>query len=180
MRKFFLFSLLMICVVYFAESQTEKVKGTVVKDYGPTYPVVNPDIKVDPNTKYKLILDVASSSHDRSEVNKSIATAARFLNMHAGAGVPVKNLEVAVVIHGGAWQDILTNEAYKEKFGVENPNLLLIEELVNAGGEVIICGQTAAKRQITKANADKNIKFALSAMTTFLQYENNGFTYLKL
>ena len=162
------------------QAQTKKVKGPVIEDFGPTYPVNSPDIEVDISATYKLILDVASSSDDKSVVNKSIVTAARFLNMHANAGVPVDQLAVSVVIHGQAWQDVMTNDAYKEKFGVDNPNIALIEAIKNVGGEVILCGQTAGKRGLDKTNVNPDVRFALSAMTTFLQYQNYGFTYLKL
>lgn len=76
-----------------------------------------------------------------------------------------------MTIHGGAWQDVLTNKAYKEKYGVDNPNLKLINELSEAGADIIICGQTAEFRGITKDNANPHVKFALSAMTALIQYQ---------
>jgi len=34
------------------------------------------------------------------ELNRSIESAARFLNMHARSGIPPQNLELAIVLHG--------------------------------------------------------------------------------
>jgi intracellular sulfur oxidation DsrE/DsrF family protein len=151
----------------------------IIKDYGQTFNVENPDIKTDMNANHKIIFDVNQSSEDKSVVNKYIETAARFLNMHAKAGLKREQLHVAMTLHGGAWQDVMTNEAYKEKFGVDNPNFELINQLTEAGVDIILCGQTAGARGLNKTNVNPNVKFALSAMTALLQYQNNGYRFLK-
>ena len=151
----------------------------IIKDYGQTFNVENPDIKTDMNANHKIIFDVNQSSEDKSVVNKYIETAARFLNMHAKAGLKREQLHVAMTLHGGAWQDVMTNEAYKEKFGVDNPNFELINQLTEAGVDIILCGQTAGARGLNKTNVNPNAKFALSAMTALLQYQNNGYRFLK-
>jgi intracellular sulfur oxidation DsrE/DsrF family protein len=151
----------------------------IIKDYGQTFNVENPDIKTDMDANHKIIFDVTQSSEDKSVVNKYIETAARFLNMHAKAGLKPEQLHVAMTLHGGAWQDVMTNEAYKEKFGVDNPNFELINQLTEAGVDIILCGQTAGARGLNKTNVNPNVKFALSAMTALLQYQNNGYRFLK-
>lgn len=151
----------------------------IIKDYGQTFNVENPDIKTDMDANHKIIFDVTQSSEDKSVVNKYIETAARFLNMHAKVGLKPEQLHVAMTLHGGAWQDVMTNEAYKEKFGVDNPNFELINQLTEAGVDIILCGQTAGARGLNKTNVNPNVKFALSAMTALLQYQNNGYRFLK-
>lgn len=151
----------------------------IIKDYGQTFNVENPDIKTDMDANHKIIFDVTQSSEDKNVVNKYIETAARFLNMHAKAGLKPEQLHVAMTLHGGAWQDVMTNEAYKEKFGVDNPNFELINQLTEAGVDIILCGQTAGARGLNKTNVNPNVKFALSAMTALLQYQNNGYRFLK-
>ena len=99
--------------------------------------------------------------------------------MHANAGMKPSQLKVAVTIHGGAWKDVLSDEAYKKKFGVVNPNTQLIKELSNAGVDVIICGQTAMFRKIDRTVVMPEVKFVLSAMTALLQYQNNGYKFIK-
>lgn len=159
--------------------QTDRLKGKIISDYGETLKVAEIDVKTDVSAEFKVIFDVAQSSEDKSVINKNIVTAARFLNMHAEAGMEKSQLKVAMTIHGGAWQDVLSNEAYREKFGVDNPNVELINQLTDAGADIIICGQTAGFRGITKQNANPNVKFALSAMTALLQYQKNGYTFIK-
>ncbi len=68
---------------------------------------------------------------------------------------------------------------FGETFNVENPNSQLIKELSNAGVDVITCGQTAMLRKIDKSVVLPEVKFALSAITTLLQYQNNGYKFIK-
>lgn len=169
---------LLLCLSTSIQSSAQENQD-IIKGFGQTFKVENPDIKTDVNANHKIIFDVTLSSEAKSDVNKYIETAARFLNMHAKAGLKPEQLHVAMTIHGGAWQDVMTNEAYKEKFGVDNPNLALINKLTEAGVDVILCGQTAAVRGLNKTNVNPNVKFALSAMTALLQYQNNGYRFLK-
>jgi len=177
--KSFIFYLFISCLCLNTLFSQNRVKGKVIENYGETFSVTNPDIKTDTTAEFKVIFDVAQSSEDKSKPNKYIVTAARFLNMHANEGMTLNQLKVAMTIHGGAWQDVLDNKTYKEKYGVDNPNFKLINQLTEAGVDVIICGQTAAYRGITRDNANPNVKFALSAMTALLQYQNQGYRFIK-
>ena len=160
-------------------AQSNKVEGTIIKDFGATFKVERPDVVTDTTATFKLILDVASSADDRDVLNKNIETAARFLNMHTDAGMSKEQLIVAMTIHGGAWQDVLTDEAYTEKYGIPNPNTALINALAKQDVEIILCGQTAGARGLDRNNVNSNVKFALSAMTALIQYQNKGYTFIK-
>ena len=177
-RSYLVFIVFLSCSLSLT-AQTQRVQGTIVKDYGETFKVDDPEIKTDTSQEFKLILDISSSSEDKSVINKNIVTAARFLNMHANEGIPNEKLKVAMTVHAGAWQDILTNEAYKKRFGVKNPNQELINKLTEAGADIILCGQTASFRGIKKEEINPNVKMALSAMTALIQYQKNGYTFVK-
>jgi len=118
-------------------------KGQIITDFGKTFEVVNPDFKTDLKSELKVVFDVGRSFKDSTKVNPLINTAARYLNMHADAGVSKDKLSVAIVIHGAAANDILNDEKYKSRYGIENPNMKLITDLHNHGVKVILCGQTA-------------------------------------
>ena len=179
MTKFKLVLALFVGAILSGHTQSQRVEGTIIKDFGATFGVDNPDIKTKTSDVFKIILDVSQSSNDRNVMNKNIVTAARFLNMHANEGMPAKNLKAAMTIHAGAWQDILTNKAYKEKYGINNPNHELINQLTAAGVEIILCGQTASYRNIKREDMHPNVKLALSAMTALIQYQNDGYTFIK-
>lgn len=179
MLKKSLLSLILLTVTLSSFGQKNRVEGKIIKDFGDTFEIKNQDIKTDTSAELKVIFDVSQSSEDKSKRNKYIETAARFLNMHANEGMKPEQLKVAMTIHGGAWQDVLDNKTYKEKFGVDNPNLPLINALSEAGVDVIICGQTASFRGMDKDTINPNVKMALSAMTALLQYQNMGYKFIK-
>ncbi|SDB26122.1 DsrE/DsrF-like family protein [Flavobacteriaceae bacterium MAR_2010_188] len=161
-------------------SQDTRTDGIIIPEFGKTFNVEDKDVAVDTTQNMSVIFDISSSADDRNVMNKLIETAARFLNMHAAAGFKKEQLNVAMVIHGGAWQDILKDEFYQAKFGMPNPNTKLIKALSDAGVDIILCGQTAGFREIDKDELNENVKMALSAMTTLIQYDKKGYTILKL
>jgi len=179
-----MYKLLFLIIICFystfqVTAQKSRIDGKIIKDFGQTFKVKNLDIKTDTTVTFKVIFDVSKTSEDKSMPNKYIVTAARFLNMHADAGVNKEQLKVAMTIHASAWQDVLNNKEYKEKFGVDNPNLKLIEALDSAGVDIILCGQTAIFRGLNKENVIPSVKFALSAMTALIQYQKNGYIYMR-
>lgn len=155
--------------------QKEPQQGAVIKEFGSTYEVENPDFKTDLENDLKVVFDVGRSFGDSTKVNPLINTAARYLNMHVNAGVPFKNLKVALVIHGNAANDILKDKVYQKKFGIKNPNTDLITALSEKGVQIILCGQTAAHRKITKLDIHPKIQLALSAMTALVQLQNKNY-----
>ncbi|WP_108805539.1 DsrE family protein [Aquimarina sp. Aq107] len=173
MKHTFLFLLALQPGILFC--QKEPKKGTIITEYGKTYDVKNPDFKTDLTNNLKAVFDVGRSFGDSTKVNPLINTAARYLNMHANAGVSVKKLKVALVIHGSAANDILNDENYNSKFGINNPNTALISALTEKGVQVILCGQTAAHRNISKSDTHPKVKFSLSAMTALVQLQNKDF-----
>jgi intracellular sulfur oxidation DsrE/DsrF family protein len=181
----FMFKHLFTVVLIWASSclvlaqNARPVAGTVIPNYGKTYLVENPEIKTETDIELKVIFDVGVTSKDKSVVNKNIETAARFLNMHNNAGVPKEQLKVAMTIHALAWQDVLNDEEYMKKFGVPNPNTKLINQLTKAGVELIICGQSAGKRAMTRDMINSNVKMALSATTALIQFQNKGYRFIK-
>jgi len=154
--------------------QTSKT-GTVITGFGKTYDVKNPDFKTDTTNELKVVFDVGRSFGDSTKINPLLNTAARYLNMHVNAGVPIENLRVALVIHGGAANDILNTKKYTAKFGVANPNTSLISALAKKGVQIILCGQTAAYRNIDTSDVHPDIQFALSAMTALVQLQNKHY-----
>ncbi|PJB12472.1 MAG: hypothetical protein CO119_06395 [Flavobacteriales bacterium CG_4_9_14_3_um_filter_40_17] len=179
MRKLFL-TLGILCLAFqSAEGQNKPVAGTVVKDFGKFYPVENPGFKTDYTQNFDAVIDVQEASPKPNEIHPLLNTAARYLNMHTWAGVTLKDLHVALVVHGGASDAILTDEAYQAKHGMDNPNTLLIEQLNQAGVQLILCGQTAGARDITDQNRNAHVQVALSALTALVQLQNQGYQLIE-
>lgn len=157
----------------------KRLSGPIIKGFGEVFPVVNPDHQLDTQKVYKVVFDVMKSPEDSTVLNSSINTIARFLNMHAMAGLPKENMQVACVFHNSATKDALSNDAYQKKHGVPNPNSQLIEALQKAGVETYICGQSINARGVDRSELADSIRVALSAMTILIDYQSNGYQLIK-
>ncbi|WP_024769594.1 DsrE family protein [Aquimarina macrocephali] len=164
-----------ILLPFFIFSQQKSKKGKIITEYGKTYTVSDPDFKTKTQHDLKAVFDVGRTFKDSSKVNPLFNTAARYLNMHADAGIPVEKLKVALVIHGSAANDILNNANYKAKYNIDNPNAPLLSALAKKGVHFILCGQTAAHRDISKEDTLPEIQIALSAMTALVQLQNENY-----
>ena len=143
--------------------------GTVVPSFGAVAPAPGTDLPAD--TEFKVAFDVTEAGPEDG-VSRGLESPARFLNMNAAAGVPAENMKVAIVVHGGAWVDLLTDEAR----GSANPNAPLIAELVTAGATIELCGQTAAMRDVSPDDLLPGVTIALSAMTAHALLQQEGYT----
>jgi len=157
-----------------AQAQQPTYAGPVVESAGAVFEV-DPDMKTPTDTEYKVAFDVSTASSAPDRLNTGFNTVARFLNMHAQAGVPGDRLHGAIVAHGGASFELLDDEAYRERFGVENPNGALLRELIAAGHPVILCGQSAASRGVPTDRLIPGVEVALSAMTAFIVLQDEGY-----
>ncbi|MEE4244050.1 MAG: DsrE family protein [Kangiellaceae bacterium] len=168
---------LLLSSVIFATTTTaaEKfTKGPLITGYGINTKVeqTNP---VSKNQVFKVAFDIAKHGPD-DKVNNKINSLARFLNMHVRAGIPAKNIQLALVVHGEAGFDIMHNKAYQEKFLTDNPNLELLQKLMANGVRVIQCGQSAAFHGIKNADMMEGAEMALSAMTAHALLQQQGYT----
>lgn len=168
-------SYIFILLPVFLFSQQKPKQGKVITTFGKTYTVTNPDFKTNTQQDLKAVFDVGRTFKDSSKVNPLFNTAARYLNMHEDAGVSIKKLHIALVIHGSAANDILNNTKYKAKYTIDNPNTSLLTALAEKGVQIILCGQTAGHRNISKKDIVPEVKIALSAMTALVQLQNENY-----
>ncbi len=157
----------------------EKKAGPVIEQYGKVWDIPNADFLTNSNFEFKLVFDIMNSPPSHTEINKSIETAARFLNMHARAGVDRKNMKVALVVHNAASKDLITDEAYIERYGVPNPNSGLVKSLLDEGVDIIFCGQSSYSRDFPIEDTHEGVQLALSAMTAIVQLEKQGYHLIK-
>jgi len=180
MSKYIFFNVLFCLLFGFTSlhSQTKK-SGPVITGYGEVWSIKNPDFKTYPAKEYKVVFDIMNTSKSSDQLNKSIETAARFLNMHVQSGVPLANLKVALVVHNNASKDLLKSSEYKSRYGTDNPNEELIQKLLDAGVEFVFCGQSSLSRDIPISQTIDGVELALSAMTALIQFQNDDFQLIK-
>jgi len=157
-------------------AQQQAIPGPVIFSAGNTFPVDNPSFVTRTDIEYKVAFELAAAAPSPDQLNTSLNSVARFINMHAADGVPVTQIKAAVVVHGPAGWELLSDEAYREKYGVDNPNSELIRELVDQGMTIVLCGQTAASRGIPRDGLADGVQLALSAMTAFVVLQADGYT----
>jgi intracellular sulfur oxidation DsrE/DsrF family protein len=152
--------------------------GPVIDGYGPVYDVAGITLPASPDQVYRAVFDVAQAPTENDVVNARIETVARYLNMHVRAGIPTEKMEVALVLHGGAGRYALKNDAYKKRFGVDNPSLPLLDALRAAGVQIVLCGQTANSRGYRPEERAASVDLALSAMTALVMFQSAGYALI--
>lgn len=157
------------------DAQQRTRTGPVIESAGAVFAVPDPDFETRLDQDYKVAFELASAASSPDRLNPALNTVARYLNMHAQAGVPRERLHAAVVVHGPAGWEMVDDVTYQERFGTANPNAQLIRELVAAGVPVVLCGQTAASRGIPTDRLVDGVEVALSAMTAFLVLQEDGY-----
>jgi intracellular sulfur oxidation DsrE/DsrF family protein len=151
--------------------------------YGPVFPhdgevasVPDSDMPIPPGTVFKVAFDITEQAKP-GEISRAIDTAARFTNMLAEAGVPQKDIHIALVFHGPGAIDLLKPAAYAARTnGATNATAPLIAELAAKGVQFWLCGQSAAGQKIVKADVLPEVKMSLSAMVAFAMLQQQGYT----
>ena len=157
----------------------EKAVGPVIDSYGPVWDIPEADFPTDPEMEWRVVFDVMQAPEDPNAVSPWLETAARFLNLHVRAGVPKERLHVAVVVHNRATPGLLSQAEYQARFGTDNPNAPLLQALMDAGVEVVLCGQSSRSRDVPIAKTLPGTRLALSAMTAFITYQEKGYRLIK-
>lgn len=171
-RILFLIATLLVATA--SNSQESIFKdGPVIKGFGETAPV--PTHTVSEEATFNIAFDVTNAGKV-GEVNRKFNSLARFINMHVAAGVKKENINLALIVHGTAIFDLLNNESYQDKYKAGNANAGLLQALMKNNVRVILCGQSAAARNIVISQLVTGTEIELSAMTAHALLQQNGYT----
>ncbi len=152
-----------------------------VLDFAPwvgVIPILDPVMPYDPALTYKIAIDIYGTFKDSAMVYEPFTEIARTYNLHIANGVPAEKIKIAAIVHGGLSRAVLSNEAYKEKYGIDNPNILALQELKKVGVEFYLCGQSMSFLKIPQEDITPEVKVAISAKTTFVALDQMGYTYM--
>lgn len=176
MLRPFLFLSFLLCL---STLSAQKKVNPVIKSFGGIYPLEEATVKPEPRMVYKIVVDVFTGAEEPTELSGGLNNVARMLNLHAVGGVPPGKMEVVLAIHGGATFATLNNELYRKKFGVDNPNIPLIQELKAAGVKLVVCGQSLIGRDIPTDAPVKEVEIATSMLTTVSMYQMKGYAVFR-
>ncbi|WP_018982782.1 DsrE family protein [Salinimonas chungwhensis] len=173
MRKFSYISttalLFMVAIPVFAAFST----GPVFEKYGRKTLIEG--VSLDNSAQFNVAFDVASKSAE-DKINRNFDSVARFMNMHVASGVAQKNIKLAIVVHGSATLDLLTNKTYQTKHNAPNPNIAIVNALLDEGVKIIVCGQSMSAHDLSPDQFVDGVEVSLSAMTAHAQLQQQGYT----
>lgn len=156
----------------------QQTSGPVIQSTGMSIKVDNPTFVVPDGHVFKAAFVIDAGGNDTLRVNAQLNTVARFYNLHVRHGYPEERVRAAAVVHGSGWQSLLTDSAFAARFGGKpNPTRKLVEELVQHGAQVVLCGQTAGSRGIRREELIPGVKVAISAMTALNVLQADGYRY---
>lgn len=144
--------------------------GPLIAHYGPVAEIEGA-AAIPADAAFRVAFDVGETSGE-GVLNRRFESVARFLNMHAAAGVPAENMSLALVVHGQASRDLVVSADPD----APNPNVALIEALSEAGVDVYLCGQSAAYHGIDPETLAPGVTVSLSAMTAHALLQADGYT----
>jgi intracellular sulfur oxidation DsrE/DsrF family protein len=161
-----------------ADEPTSGWTYPVIKDYGRAWPLPRAAVQPQKGRTYKVIFNLSTAAPNPNEVLPGLANAARLLNVFAADGAPPKNLKVVAIFHGSAGYAAMSNEVYRAKFDVDNPNLKIIQELKAAGVQMLLCGQTFHELNFNERDLLPYVKLATSAAIVLVMYQNDGYALM--
>lgn len=165
MRHLMSLLILTACATTVLADDAAFITGPVFTDYGPVA-AVDVTMPIPSGAVFKHSFDVSTPAAG-GELNSTLMSAARFMNMHARAEIAAENIQVAVVVHGNAVYDVA---------GEPSVSAALVAALVDKGVRIIVCGQSAAYRDVSVDDLLPGVEMALSAMTAHAVLQQQGFT----
>jgi intracellular sulfur oxidation DsrE/DsrF family protein len=143
------------------------------------------DIKEKPDTsmKYKLLMNLTEWEKDTAsirQISSGLAEIGRIINLHAAAGVPKENLDVVIVVHGGALNAFLTNPEYQAKFKMDNPSMDILKQFLALKARFIACGQAKLFLDIPTEKMIPELNTALTAQVALSTYQLKGYVMYKI
>ncbi|MEO0555732.1 MAG: DsrE family protein [Bacteroidota bacterium] len=160
-------------------SHAQKRVNPVIKNYGGIYEIPDATVVADGEIEYKIVVDVVTGAENSDEVAWGLNNVARMLNLHAVSGADMNRMKVVLAIHGSATYAIMENRYFKKRFGVDNPNSPLIQELKAAGVKLTVCGQSLISRDVAVKNVIEEVEIATSMLTTVTTHQLKGYALLK-
>jgi intracellular sulfur oxidation DsrE/DsrF family protein len=151
-----------------------------IQGFGKIHFVPQGAYKPDPHQSYKIVFGMTAAPKGPGDLNPALERVARAVNLYAAAGVPMSHLKFVAVAYAAAMPLALNDAAYKETYGVSNPNLALIASLRKAGVDVAVCAQAVAEHKVAYESIDSSVTLALSAITTITTLEHQGYSLMPL
>lgn len=171
-------SMLMAAAAATQPTREDLHTGPLIESFGRHVDLPDADFETRTDHVYRVAFEILQPLQAPERVHGRLEAAARFMNMHAHAGVPQENLQMKLILHGGGTRTAMTNEAYRKRYDVDNPSLPLLGALADAGVEIFLCEQSRVLIGLDASEVAAPIKSALSAMTAVVTLQADGYQFL--
>jgi len=135
-------------------------------------------IQLDANHVYKAVYDATKAAKDSTQILPALNMAGSELNALGVCKIPITKAKFVIVFHGSAINGILSNESYKEKYNIDNPNLKVLGELKAAGVKLYVCGQNLRAENIDFKRISPDVTIASDALIVLITFQNQGYALM--
>src|ERR1051326_1980103 len=131
----------------------------------------------DPKTDYKVVFADGQDAKNPGDINPMLPTIATYVNTLGKFGVPAEHRHIVIMFHQRTADIdiVMSNEAYRERYNRDNPNIAIIHALKQAGVDIRVCGQGLLARKIDGRQVNPDVQIDLWAMTTLVNLQLKGF-----
>jgi len=161
----------------FGPAKADSTNALLVPGYEATKDLPGARELPDPKTDYKVVFADNQDAKNPGDVNPMLPTIALYVNTLGKYGVPAEHRHIVIMIHHRTpdLDIVMTNEAYKERYNRDNPNIAIIHALKQAGVDVRVCGQGLISRKIDSKQVNPDVQIDLWAMTSLVNLQLKGY-----
>lgn len=170
--------LMLVGALTAAQAAPAEPKFPAIQGFGGIQPTEGAGERPDRRLRYKVVFNITKAADQPSKVNPSLDKVARFLNLLAADGVRPKRGNVVAIVHGPATPLVMSDDAYRAKFGTANPNLELVRRLRDAGAEVHVCSQALFGNKIERSSVAELIEVDVAALVTIANLQLRGYALI--
>jgi intracellular sulfur oxidation DsrE/DsrF family protein len=161
----------------FGPAKADSAKPLLVPGYEAARDLPGQRELPDPKTDYKVVFADGQDAMNPGDVNPMLPTIAMYVNTLGKYGVPAEHRHLVIMFHQRTpdIDIVMTNDAYKERYNRDNPNIALIHALKQAGVDIRVCGQGLLGRNIDPKQVNPDVQIDLWAMTTLVNLQLKGY-----
>lgn len=168
----------MSCLLIGLNAYSQKNSTPVIPEADGFVIIKSATLQPDKNKTYKAIYDATRAARDSSKILPALNNAGAVLNDLGVCGIPLNHARFVVVFHGASVDGIRDNAHYKEKYGIDNPNLKVLTELKKAGVQLYVCGQYLLGENIDFKTISPDVTVASDALIVLLTFQNEGYALM--
>lgn len=170
-------TLLVLASASSGRAKTDTSNPTLVPGYEAAKDLPGAKELPDPKTDYKVVFADGQDAKNPGDINPMLPTIATYVNTLGKYGVPAEHRHLVIMFHQRTpdIDIVMSNEAYRERYNRDNPNIAIIHALKQAGVDIRVCGQGLIARKIDAKQVNPDVQIDLWAMTTLVNLQLKGY-----